>query len=125
MASTHSGTTSGSADPDTGREDGYGAIAAAFLAAPAAAVVLGINTVLCEASPDVKEWMAWNHDVGALSGKSLIATIAYVAAWPLLHLGFRRRGADPGRIMALGVALVVAALVLTFPPFFGLFAADE
>lgn len=101
-----------------------GPVAAAMLATGIGILVLGILTTLSEASEGVHEFLEFSERVGPLSGKTILATGAFLLSWGGLHAVLREREL-PWRtlIVALG-ALVAIGLVLTFPPFFQLFKSD-
>ena len=101
-----------------------GAAAAALLAAAIGIFVLGLVTSLAEATriwerfADFKEWLAWDDEVGPLSGKSSLGLIAWAATWPVLHLLLYRRDRVILAASAISFVLFVAAMVLMFPPVF-------
>ena len=105
-----------------------GAAAAALLAAAIGIFVLGLVTSLAEATRiserfgDFKQWLAWDDEVGALSGKSSLGLIAWAATWPVLHLLLYRRDQVLLAASAISLVLFVAAMVLMFPPVFDKFA---
>ena len=97
-----------------------GAAAAALLAAVIGIFVLGLLTTLAdmERFSDFSEWLAWDDEVGPLSGKSSLGLIAWAAAWPPLHLLLYRRDGVILAASAISLVLFVAAMVLMFPPVF-------
>ncbi|HEV8682894.1 MAG TPA: hypothetical protein VGS09_08990 [Actinomycetota bacterium] len=103
----------------------FGPVAAVFLAAGIGALVLGILTTLAEASESFKSWLEWSTSVGSLSGKTIIAVIAFVVAWAVLGVGLRGKSPKPTSIFILTAILVAVGLVLTFPTFFQAFAPAE
>src|SRR6266508_4269936 len=66
-----------------------GPAAAVVVAAGIGALVLGIFTTLAEASTGMKDWLQWNDRVGPLSGKTILAVIAFFASWAVLHFLWR------------------------------------
>src|SRR4029453_7395002 len=64
----------------TGETRIEGLAAAALLAAGAGAFVLGLLTTLAEASTGTADFLQFNDRVGPLSGKTIIAAIAYFGA---------------------------------------------
>ena len=107
---------------DVGRPTGP--VAAAVLAAGIGAFVLGLLTTLNEASTSVHDFLEFDQDVGPLSGKTIIAVIAYVASWAVLH-GLWRRQNPALRPILIATALLIALGVLgTFPTFFQAFASE-
>jgi hypothetical protein len=103
----------------------FGPVAAVFLAAGIGALVLGILTTLAEANESFKSWLEWSTSVGSLSGKTIIAVIAFVVAWVVLGIGLRGRNPKPGTVFTWTALLVAVGLVLTFPTFFQAFAPEE
>jgi hypothetical protein len=104
-----------------------GPAAAAILAAGIGMFVLGLLTVLSEASEGIHDWLEkWEFDrgVGPLAGKTAVAVIAWAVSWIVLGLAWRRK--DVNLRAWFWVALVVGALgfVGTFPPLFQAFAAE-
>jgi hypothetical protein len=111
--------------PGTGMDKPFGPVAAVFLAAGIGALVLGILTTLAEANEGFKSWLEWSTSVGSLSGKTIIAVIAFVVAWVVLGIGLRGRNPKPSSIFTWTAVLVAVGLVLTFPTFFQAFAPEE
>ena len=103
----------------------FGPVAAVFLAAGVGALVLGILTTLAEANDGIKSWLEWSTSVGPLSGKTIIAVIAFVVAWVVLGIGLRGRNPKPSGVFTWTAVLVAVGLVLTFPTFFQAFAPEE
>jgi hypothetical protein len=104
-----------------------GPAAAAILAAGIGMFVLGLFTVLSEASVGIHDWLdGWDFDqgVGPLAGKTIVAVIAWAVSWIVLGLGWRRK--DVNLKTWFWVALVLGALGFlgTFPPIFTAFAAE-
>jgi hypothetical protein len=111
-------------DRDTGRTLIDGPPAASLIAAGIGAVTLGLFVTLAEASTGIKDWLQWNDRVGPLSGKTILAVIAYFASF--LILGFLWRGKTfPLRfILIITGILVLLGVLFTFPPIFQAFASD-
>ena len=101
-----------------------GPAAAAILAAGIGSALYGLIVLLAESSEAFRQLMVLNSSVGPLSGKSTFGVLAWLAAWAGLHFAWRDRDVNFGRAWAVTLALVGIALVLTFPLFFGLFAAE-
>jgi lysylphosphatidylglycerol synthetase-like protein (DUF2156 family) len=99
-----------------------GIAAAALLAAGTGAFVLGLLTTLAEASTGTKDFLQWNDRVGPLSGKTIIAAVAYFGALLVFGLLFRGRQLALRRVLIAAVILLVLGLVGTFPTFFQAFA---
>jgi hypothetical protein len=88
------------------------------------ALVLGIFTVLSEASESVHEFLEFSERVGPLSGKTVFAAAAFFLSWGGLHLTLRTREVDWRPAITVLLVLLAVALVLTFPPFFQLFKSE-
>jgi hypothetical protein len=105
-------------------ERATGPVAAAVLAAGIGAFVLGLLTTLNEASTAVHDFLEFDEDVGPLSGKTIIAVIAYAASWAVLHGLWRRQNPALRPILIATVALIALGILGTFPTFFQAFAAE-
>lgn len=99
-----------------------GVAAAAILSAGIGACVLGVVTVATEAVP------AWANIVamvylpsGPISGRSTLATLAYVAALCVLVPLWRARTVNFGRIWTASLVFLALGMVGTFPLFYGFF----
>jgi hypothetical protein len=101
-----------------------GPAVAVMLATGVGALVLGIFTVLSEASESVHEFLEFSERVGPLSGKTVFGTAAFLLSWAGLHLALRDREVDWRPAIAALLVLLAIGLVLTFPPFFQLFASE-
>lgn len=112
-------------EPGAGLDKPFGPVAAAFLAAGVGALVLGIVTTLAEANDSFKSWLEWSTSVGPLSGKTIIAVMAFVVAWAVFGIGLRGKNPKPSSIFIWTAVLVAVGLVLTFPTFFQAFAPEE
>lgn len=105
------------------KPDGPGA--AAILAAGIGIFVLGLLTTLNEVSEGIHSFLdAFDGDggVGPLSGKTILATVAFFVSWAILWGLWRNKGIDIKRIFWIGLGLGVAGTVLMFPPVFQAFA---
>lgn len=104
-----------------------GPVAAAFVAAGIASLVLGIFVVLNEMSSDISSFLQFDKNfglgsgVGPLSGKVALAVIAYVISWVILHLRFRDQEVDFRKAFIASLVLVGLGFLLTFPPLFQAF----
>jgi hypothetical protein len=93
-----------------------------MLAAAVGGFAFGAVTVASEASPGVAKLLVWYRPAGALSGVAGCAVVVWIAAWLVLNLRWKNRNVALPRVVMGGVvALVIAALVMTFPPFYELF----
>jgi hypothetical protein len=101
-----------------------GPVAAVFLAAGIASLVLGLFVVLNEFSPDINSFLKFDANfglgsgVGPLSGKVALAVIAFVASWAILFVLWRGKEVDFRRVLIASLVLVALGFLLTFPPVF-------
>jgi hypothetical protein len=112
-----------------------GPAAAAMIAAGVGSFVLGIGVILNEYSATIKSvtgldfgaFLAFDKNfglgsgVGPLSGKVILATIAFLATWIILHFAWRRREVSLRRAFTATLVLVGLGFALTFPPIFAFF----
>jgi hypothetical protein len=99
-----------------------GPAAAVLVATGVGSFVLGLFATLNEASSGINDFLRFADDVGPLSGKTVLATIAFAVAWAVL--GFFWRGREIAWrpvLIATGVLLALGFLG-TFPTFFEAFA---
>lgn len=104
------------------RPDGPGA--AAVLAAGFGIFVLGLFTVLSEASESIHDFLEdfqGSVGVGPLAGKTTLASIAFLVSWLVLSVVWWRREIDIKRAFWIGLALGLLGAVGTFPEFFEIF----
>lgn len=111
------GAAAGAAKPN-------GPAVAVMLAAGIGSVVLGLMTVLAEASEGVHEFLEFSERVGPLSGKTDLAATAFLISWGGLHAALRDREIAWKPAIVATIVLVAIALVLTYPPFFQAFASE-
>jgi hypothetical protein len=112
-----------------------GPAAAVMIAAGIGSLVIGFGVILNEYSAAIKTATGLDFNailqfdknfglgsgVGPLSGKVILATIAFVAAWAILHFAWRTREVDLRRAFGATIVLVALGFALTFPPIFQLF----
>ena len=101
-----------------------GPVAAAFLAGGIGSAMLGLMTILVEASTGIKTFLTWSKPVGPLSGKVGMAVIVFFVSWGIAHVLFRGKNVNFTRITTIALILLAFGLLGTFPPFFLLFAAE-
>lgn len=116
MSTTH--------DTDEGPARIDGPPAAGLIAAGIGAVILGLFITLAEASTGIKDWLQWNDRVGPLSGKTILAVVAYVTSFVILGLWWRDKSFALKTILATAGLLAALGLLFTFPPIFQAFASD-
>ncbi|MBI3760846.1 MAG: hypothetical protein HY260_03160 [Chloroflexi bacterium] len=100
-----------------------GPIAAALVAGGIGSAVIGLMTVLNEASPAISNTLKWVGPVGPLSGKTGVGVIVFFVSWIVLHVIYRGKNVDFARFATIALILLGLGLLGTFPPFFDLFAA--
>ena len=101
-----------------------GPIAAAVLAVGIGAFVLGLLATLNEASTSVHDFLEFDQDVGPLSGKTIIAVVAYLGSWAVLHAVWRRQNRPLRPILIAASVLIALGILGTFPTFFEAFASE-
>ena len=117
--------TSGTREaPPSGRWLGNGLFLAAALAGAVGAFVLGLLTVLNEASSGVSSSLTIIERVGPLSGKVIWALVAFAVSWVVLTAAFRTREVDWKIPLGVAGVLLGLAFILTFPPIFEAFASE-
>jgi len=99
-----------------------GPVAAAILAGGFGAFMLGLFTILAEASAGFKALTTLNEGVGGLSGKAVFTVIVWLAAWAGLHFALRTKHFDVSRALVIALVLVAIGVVTTIPPVFVMFA---
>jgi hypothetical protein len=105
-----------------------GPVAAVFIAAGIASLVLGIFVTLNEYSTDINNFLKFDanygigHGVGPLSGKVTLAVIAFIVSWVVLHIMWRGKELNWNRVFIAALVLVGLGFALTFPPIFQLAA---
>ena len=117
-------TTEMPPDTATGPARIDGPPAAGLVAAGIGAVTLGLFITLAEASTGMKDWLQWNDSVGPLSGKTILAVIAYFGSFVILGLVWRGNTFTLRSILIVAAALVLLGLLFTFPPIFQAFASE-
>jgi hypothetical protein len=107
------------------RPDGPGA--AVMMAAGIGIFVLGLFTLLSEASVPIHDWLEsleFGRRVGPLAGKTFLGTFGFFAAWIVLGIAWRTKELDLRRWFWIALALGVVGAVMMFPPVFQAFATE-
>lgn len=99
-----------------------GTAAAALLAAGCGALALGFFTTLNEASASVSDFLRFDDGVGPLSGKTILAAVAYFGSLLVFWLLLRGRETKLTTIVLVSAILLVLGFLGTFPTFFEAFA---
>lgn len=105
------------------KPDGPGA--AMVISAGLAIFVLGLLTILGEASAGFGDWLGkWAGDsgVGGLAGKTTIASLVYFASLALLWVIWRKKDVNLKTAFYVGLGLGILGAIATYPPFFTMFA---
>lgn len=101
-----------------------GPVAAAFIATGIGSLVLGILIVLNEINEGINSFLRFDDSfglgagVGPLSGKAILASLAFVVAWLILHFLMRGKEYAWNKVMIASLVLVGLGFALTFPPIF-------
>ncbi len=100
-----------------------GPVAAALLAGGIGCAVMGILTFYNQVFPTTafSKSLNWVKPVGALSGKSSLAVLAFFATWIILSLIWRGREVRFGTVSTVAFILLAVGLIGTFPPVWHLF----
>ena len=101
-----------------------GPVAAALLATGIGVFTLGLLTTLSEASTGIHDFLDLRDDVGPLSGKTILAVVAYLGSWAILHALWRRQNPVLRPILIATAVLIVLGILGTFPTFFQAFASE-
>lgn len=108
----------------TDKPDGPGA--AMIISAGLAFFTVGLLTILAEMSEGFGTWLGkWAGDagVGALAGKTTIASLVYFGSLALLWVLWSKKDVNLKTAFYVGLGLGVLGAIATYPPFFTLFAA--
>jgi hypothetical protein len=103
------------------QSENNGSIVAAMLAAGIGCFVLGLMICLAQGSKAISNILNFYDPVGPLSGKTIVAVVAWLVAWAVLASKWKDQSADFGKIYNVTLILVVLGLLGSFPPFFDLF----
>jgi hypothetical protein len=107
------------------RPDGPGA--AVMMAAGIGIFVLGLFTLVSEASVAIHDWLEsleLGRGVGPLAGKTILGTVGFFASWMSLGIAWRTKELDLRRWFWIALALGVVGAVMMFPPVFQAFATE-
>jgi len=86
---------------------------------------LGLLTIFAEMSEDFGSWLGkWSGDagVGALAGKTTIASLVYFGSLALMWALWRNKDVNLKTAFYVGLGLGILGAIATYPPFFTLFA---
>ena len=106
------------------KPDGPGA--AMVISAGLGFFTVGLLTIFSEMSADFGTWLGkWSFDagVGALAGKTTIASLVYFGSLVLLWALWRTKDVNIKTAFYVGLGLGLLGGLFTYPPFFLLFEA--
>jgi hypothetical protein len=95
-----------------------GTALAAFLAAAVGAFAMGVFVLLNEAGIFAAPTLY--GPAGGVSGRTTLATLAWLIAWGLMHRLWKARELAPAPIYAVTLLLVALGVLATFPPLWSL-----
>lgn len=95
--------------------------AAAILSAAIGCFALGVIAVIADKVQPLARLLNFYTPTGPLSGVTTAAITIWLVTWVALHLVWRRRDVALRRINAIAILLLIAGLLLTFPPIGDLF----
>ncbi len=104
-----------------------GPVAAAFIAAGIGSFTMGLFVVLNDAFTGINSFLKFDANyglgkgVGPLSGKIVLAIVAFLVSWVVLHFVLRGKEVRFARALTVALVLVAAGFLLTFPPVFEIF----
>lgn len=101
-----------------------GVAAAAFIAGGIGVFVMGLLTTLSEASSGIANLLNWIKAAGPLSGKTGVSVIVWIVSWFILNNMWKGQDYDLKKAYTITLVLIGLGFLLTFPPFFILFAAE-
>jgi hypothetical protein len=97
-----------------------GLAAAAILAAAIGCFTLGVLALAGDAFPAVAGRLSVWNPTGPLSGVTGLAVLVWIVSWIALERAWRHRTVNASRINLAAAVMLVAAVLLTFPPFMDL-----
>ena len=97
-----------------------GKVAAAILAVGIADLALGVFSLAGDAVPAVAARFNIWKPTGPLSGVTTFAILIWLAAWLVLARAWAVRDVNLRRVNLAATVMIVAGLLLTFPPFMDL-----
>jgi hypothetical protein len=101
-----------------------GAASAAFLASGVGVLFIGLMTTAAEVSEGLRNGLNWWNPAGPLTGKTAVGVIAWLISWIILHMMWKDKEMDFDKVYLVTLILIGLGFLLTFPPVFGLFAAE-
>lgn len=101
-----------------------GVASAAFVSSGIGCLVIGLMVTGAEMSAGLRSALIWSNPVGPLSGKTGVGVIAWIVSWVILHTLWKDKEMEFGKIFTVTLILIALGFLLTFPPFFVLFAPE-
>jgi hypothetical protein len=101
-----------------------GVASAAFVSSGIGCLVIGLMVTGAEMSAGLKNALNWWNPAGPLTGKTLVGVFVWLISWAVLHAMWKDKDMNLGKAFTATLILVAAGFLLTFPPFFELFAAE-
>lgn len=101
-----------------------GPAAAAMISAGIGSLVLGLLTTGAEFSTALKDALKLYAPAGPLSGKTTFAIVAFLVSWIILGFMWKDKESNLKSAYTWTLVLVALGFLLTFPPFFVLFASE-
>jgi hypothetical protein len=94
--------------------------AAAILAAGIGCGLMGILAFAGDASDAIGKFLNFYDPVGTLSGVTTVTIVVWLGAWFVLARMWATKNVAMGKVNLVSFALLIAGLLLTFPPFMDL-----
>lgn len=101
-----------------------GVASAAFVSSGIGCLVIGLMVTGAEMSAGLKNALNWWNPAGPLTGKTGVGIIAWLVSWAILNSMWKDKDMEFGKVFVATLILIATGFLLTFPPFFELFAAE-
>jgi len=101
-----------------------GVASAAFVSSGIGCLVIGLMVTGAEMSEGLKNALNWWNPAGPLTGKTGVGIIVWMISWVILHTMWKDKDMDFGKVFTVTLIMIALGFLLTFPPIFGLFAAE-
>jgi len=99
-----------------GRDFPNGGGAASVLAAGIGSFLVALFALLADKIASIKNLMAFYKPTGPLSGVTTCAIVAWLVTWAILYVRWRNRSVALARVGTTALILLIAGVLLTFPP---------
>jgi hypothetical protein len=93
-----------------------GSGAAAILAAGIGAFAIAVLDIAADKVASVKSMMNFYRPTGPLSGVTMVSLILWLVVWGVLEWQWQKKDVAIKQISTIALGLLVASLLLTFPP---------